>query len=202
MKQRLGIAGTLLGDPELLILDEPTNGLDPAGMSDMRELITRVAARDRTVLVSSHILSELEQFCDWLFIIEQGRLMYSGRKEGFSSQAGDEILLSPIDLADLPRLVDVVCAAANVTAGRDGDRLVVPVDGAEARQLAAHLNGAAASAHIMLAEVQVRRPTLESNYLRMLEQRTPEKRAPERAPERHASEGRASEKALAERGIV
>ncbi|MEY2468303.1 MAG: type transport system ATP-binding protein [Actinomycetota bacterium] len=66
MKQRLGIAAALLGDPELLILDEPANGLDPQGVREMRSLIAGLAGTGRTVLVSSHDLSELEQVCDWL----------------------------------------------------------------------------------------------------------------------------------------
>src|SRR5829696_6130350 len=69
MKQRLGIASALLGDPALLVLDEPTNGLDPVGINEMREFIRGVADGERTVLVSSHILSELEQVCDWLIVI-------------------------------------------------------------------------------------------------------------------------------------
>ena len=86
MKQRLGIAAALLGDPELLVLDEPTNGLDPVGISDMRDLIGRLAAENRTVLVSSHLLSELEQVCDWLLIIDQGRLVYAGEAQGFAAK--------------------------------------------------------------------------------------------------------------------
>src|SRR3990170_3714810 len=78
MKQRLGIAAALLGDPELLILDEPANGLDPQGVREMRGLIGRVAERGRTVLVSSHDLSELEQVCDWLVLIDKGRSLYQG----------------------------------------------------------------------------------------------------------------------------
>ena len=72
MKQRLGIAAALLGDPELLVLDEPTNGLDPAGINEMRQFILGLADGERTVLVSSHILSELEQVCDWLIVIDDG----------------------------------------------------------------------------------------------------------------------------------
>jgi ABC-2 type transport system ATP-binding protein len=75
MKQRLAIAGALLGDPQLLVLDEPTNGLDPAGITEIRELIARVASDDRTVLVSSHLLAELEHVSDWLLIIDDGRLV-------------------------------------------------------------------------------------------------------------------------------
>src|SRR5204862_6739879 len=78
MKQRLGIAGALLGDPDLLILDEPANGLDPQGVREMRGLIGRLAGSGRTVLVSSHDLSELEQVCDWLLLIDTGRSLYQG----------------------------------------------------------------------------------------------------------------------------
>ncbi len=78
MKQRLGIAAALLGDPELLILDEPANGLDPQGVREMRSLVGGLAGRGRTVLVSSHDLSELEQVCDWLVLIDTGRSLYQG----------------------------------------------------------------------------------------------------------------------------
>ena len=76
MKQRLGIAAALLGDPALLVLDEPTNGLDPAGINEMRDFIRSIGDGKRTVLVSSHILSELEQVCDWLIVIDRGSLVY------------------------------------------------------------------------------------------------------------------------------
>ena len=78
MKQRLGIAAALLGDPALLILDEPANGLDPQGVHEMRGLVGSLAHSGRTVLVSSHDLSELEQLCDWLVMIEAGRSLYQG----------------------------------------------------------------------------------------------------------------------------
>jgi ABC-2 type transport system ATP-binding protein len=168
MKQRLGIAAALLGDPDLLVLDEPTNGLDPVGMSEMRSLIARIAAEDRTVLVSSHILSELEQVCDWLLVIDQGRLVYAGPSEGFASRIGSEIVLGPVDALQLGALSQVV-DGQGFEAGRQGDCLVVPADGHDPRRLAASLNRAAASAGIVLAELHVQRPTLESNYLRLLE---------------------------------
>ena len=168
MKQRLGIAAALLGHPELLILDEPTNGLDPAGISDMRDLIARAAADDRTVLVSSHLLSELEQICDWLMIIEGGRLVYAGEAAALGAHTGNEILLGPAEPADLLALAEVVAAAGH-EAGSTGEQLVVPIDGADPRAAAASLNRAAAAAGIVLAELHVRRPTLESVYLRMFE---------------------------------
>jgi ABC-2 type transport system ATP-binding protein len=78
MKQRLGVAAALLKDPRLLVLDEPTNGLDPAGMADMRMLIRRLGAAGCTVLLSSHLLGEVEQICDRVGIISHGRLVREG----------------------------------------------------------------------------------------------------------------------------
>jgi ABC-2 type transport system ATP-binding protein len=75
MKQRLGVAAALLGEPDLLILDEPTNGLDPSGMADMRDLIRRLAGQGRTVLLSSHLLGEVQQLCDRVGVIADGRLL-------------------------------------------------------------------------------------------------------------------------------
>jgi ABC-2 type transport system ATP-binding protein len=168
MKQRLGIAGALLGDPTLLVLDEPANGLDPVGMSEMRDLIGRLAAEDRTVLVSSHVLSEVEQISDWLLIIRDGQLVYAGEAAGFEAQASTEIHLAPADLAQLLALADIVSGAGFV-AGRHDDELVVSANDHEPRALAASLNGAAATAGIVLAELHVRRPSLEANYFRVIE---------------------------------
>ena len=78
MKQRLGLAYALLGDPELLILDEPTNGMDPAGMAEVRDLIRSLGSEGRTVLISSHLLNEVEQVCDSVAIISRGRLVVQG----------------------------------------------------------------------------------------------------------------------------
>jgi ABC-2 type transport system ATP-binding protein len=75
MKQRLGVAAALLGEPDLLILDEPTNGLDPAGMADMRALLRQIVARGQTVLLSSHLLGEVQQICDRVGVIAAGRLV-------------------------------------------------------------------------------------------------------------------------------
>jgi ABC-2 type transport system ATP-binding protein len=171
MKQRLGIAAALLGDPALLILDEPTNGLDPVGMTEVRDLIGRIAGADRTVLVSSHILSELEQVADWLLVVEAGRLVYAGDVAGLASRTSPEILLGPLAEGELGRLLAVV-RAQGVDADVEGGHVVVAldaVDGTAAPRLAASLNATAASAGILLSELHVRRPTLESSYLRVLE---------------------------------
>ncbi|GAB3143106.1 ABC transporter ATP-binding protein [Micromonospora sonneratiae] len=78
MKQRLGVAAALLKDPDLLILDEPTNGLDPSGVADMRELLRAIGQGGRTVLLSSHVLAEVEQICDQVAVIDAGRLVAQG----------------------------------------------------------------------------------------------------------------------------
>jgi ABC-type multidrug transport system ATPase subunit len=75
MKQRLGVAAALMGDPELIVLDEPTNGLDPAGMADMRALVVDLARGGQTVLLSSHLLAEVQEICDRVGVINNGRLL-------------------------------------------------------------------------------------------------------------------------------
>jgi ABC-2 type transport system ATP-binding protein len=79
MRQRLGIAAALLRDPRLLLLDEPTTGLDPAGMRDMRDLVRRLASEGITVLLSSHLLGEVEELCNRVAIIRRGRIVYEGQ---------------------------------------------------------------------------------------------------------------------------
>src|SRR5665213_1315449 len=78
MRQRLGVAACLIGDPELLILDEPMNGLDPAGMQDMREMILSLVAEGRTVVLSSHLLDEVERTCDAVAIVDRGNIIRQG----------------------------------------------------------------------------------------------------------------------------
>lgn len=88
MKQRLAIASTLLKDPELVIFDEPTNGLDPAGIHEVRQTMRELAAAGKTVLVSSHILAEVQQVADTVSIVTQGRLVAGGRVEDLLAAAG------------------------------------------------------------------------------------------------------------------
>ena len=93
MKQRLGIAYALLGDPELLFLDEPTNGLDPAGMAEVRELIRELGTESRTVLLSSHLLHEVEQVCDSVAILSKGRIIAQGPVRELLRQQGGAVRL-------------------------------------------------------------------------------------------------------------
>jgi ABC-2 type transport system ATP-binding protein len=170
MKQRLGIAAALLGDPALLVLDEPTNGLDPAGISEMREFIRAVADGERTVLVSSHILSELEQVCDWLIVIDEGSLVYQGPAQDFLGRSSTVISLAPEHPGDLERLLRLARVDGHEPR-RQGGELIVPVAEDDPRELAVALNKAAIAGGIVLAELHVRRPSLESHYLAVVEER-------------------------------
>jgi ABC-2 type transport system ATP-binding protein len=167
MKQRLGIAGALLGDPRLLILDEPINGLDPAGVHEMRGLIGRLAAGERTVLVSSHVLAELEQVCDWLIVIDGGRLVFQGPAAELLDGSGASLVVAPEHPDDLERLRGMLATAGHDSQPGD-DHLQIAVNGADPRGLAADVNRAAGTGGIVLAELRVARTSLEERYLTMV----------------------------------
>jgi ABC-2 type transport system ATP-binding protein len=97
MRQRLGIAASLLRNPRLLLLDEPTTGLDPAGMRDMRELVKRLAGDGITILLSSHILAEVEELCNRVAIIRRGKIIYEGRLAELLASAGGGYALRATD---------------------------------------------------------------------------------------------------------
>jgi len=99
MKQRLGVAAAMLKDPDLLILDEPTNGLDPQGMAEMRKLIKDIGQGDRTVLLSSHLLGEVEQICDRVGVISNGRLVKQSTVQDLIGEEGVLVRAQPIDQA-------------------------------------------------------------------------------------------------------
>ncbi|MDT4958753.1 MAG: type transport system ATP-binding protein [Pseudonocardiales bacterium] len=167
MKQRLGIAAALLGDPDLLILDEPANGLDPQGVREMRGLIGRLAGTGRTVLVSSHDLSELEQVCDWLVLIDTGRSLYQGPTSDLLKGGATGLIVVPQRSADHPALRDLLVNRGHEVELSD-DRLTVSVNGADVSDLAASVNRAAFDAGMVLVELSPNRTTLEDRYLSMV----------------------------------
>ncbi|HEX6195628.1 MAG TPA: ATP-binding cassette domain-containing protein [Jiangellaceae bacterium] len=97
MKQRLGVASALLGGPELLVLDEPTNGLDPAGMAEMRRLIVELAKQGHTVLLSSHLLSEVQAICDRVGVISEGRLLIESTVTELRGASTVYVRAEPVD---------------------------------------------------------------------------------------------------------
>jgi ABC-type multidrug transport system ATPase subunit len=99
MKQRLGVAAALMGDPELIVLDEPTNGLDPGGMADMRALIVDLARGGQTVLLSSHLLAEVEEICDRVGVISRGRLLVESTVAELRGGRRVRVVATPLERA-------------------------------------------------------------------------------------------------------
>jgi ABC-2 type transport system ATP-binding protein len=88
MKQRLAIASALLNDPEILILDEPTNGLDPQGIHQIRDIIKLIASQGTTILLASHLLDEVEKVCTHVIVLQKGTMLYAGTVDGMSANEG------------------------------------------------------------------------------------------------------------------
>ena len=107
MKQRLGLAYALLGDPEILILDEPTNGMDPAGMAEIRDLVRRLGTGGRTVLLSSHLLHEVEAVCDSVAILSRGKLIAQGDVSELV-KSGEQVQLKTTDDAKAKEVLSMV----------------------------------------------------------------------------------------------
>jgi ABC-2 type transport system ATP-binding protein len=99
MKQRLGVAAALLGEPDLIVLDEPTNGLDPAGMADMRDLLVDIAVGGQTVLLSSHLLTEVQEICDRVGVIAQGLLLAESTVAELRGGTTLQLRADPLDAA-------------------------------------------------------------------------------------------------------
>ena len=158
MRQRLSIASALLGDPGALVLDEPANGLDPAGIRWMRMLMRRLADEGRTVLLSSHVLSEIEQVADNVLVISKGRLVYSDGIEHLVDPTSAAVV---VDAEDRTGLASALHAAgAEVELLRSG----LTVRGSDA----AAVGAIAASAGIALTTLQQRGPTLEDVFLQLV----------------------------------
>ena len=169
MKQRLGIAASLIGEPDLLILDEPSNGLDPQGVHEMRSLLGGLGNANRTVLISSHDLSELEQICDWLILIDTGRSLYQGPTRDLLAGTINGIAIAAHDPADEETLRNVL-ASRGLGTRQEGARLIVDMDsGADVNAVAALVNRAAFDAGIVLVELNPLRTTLEDKYLSMVQ---------------------------------
>src|SRR6516225_10228072 len=156
MKQRLAIAAALLPDPELMVLDEPTNGLDPAGIVEIRELLKSLATDGRTVVVSSHLLGEIQAMVDYLVVIRFGELMYAGSLEGLMEKATERVVAAPELASDMPQLVEMVTASGWTCAVSD-DRLIVDMPA----ERSAELGRAATAAGLTLRMVNPEADTLE-----------------------------------------
>ena len=157
MRQRLGLAAALLADPEVLVLDEPANGLDPAGIRWLRDLLRVLAAEGRTILVSSHVLAEVAQTADRVVIIHRGRLVRQASiPEVLAEAHGDTRVRTP----DGERLRALLAADGGTVSEVDGSVFRVDVAPERVGELAA-ANG------IVLHELAVERATLEEVFLEL-----------------------------------
>ncbi|WP_330282168.1 ABC transporter ATP-binding protein [Streptomyces sp. NBC_00588] len=159
MRQRLGLAAALLGDPPVLLLDEPVNGLDPEGIQWMRTLLRTLAAEGRAVLVSSHLMSELEDTADHLVVIGRGRLIAdTAVSDLLAAASGDRVRLRTDARTQAMELLTAQGATVAVT-GRD----TLTVTGLQARRIVELLN----AADVPFAEVGAHRATLEEAYMEL-----------------------------------
>ena len=162
MKQRLAVAAALVKEPELMILDEPTNGLDPQGVVEMRALIKRLGSGNRTVLLSSHLLNEVEQTCDRVAIINRGTLIRQGTVQEVRGEAGLVVRATPTDGAR--RTLERLLGGAAIASVDGTLRLTVDPE------RAADINAALVSAGIRVSELRPAERTLEEVFLTLTTQ--------------------------------
>jgi len=159
MKQRLGVASALMGDPDVIVLDEPTNGLDPAGMQDMRRLIVELARGGQTVLLSSHLLDEVQEMCDRVGVINNGVLLRESTVAELRGAASLAVRGEPMD-----RTLAVAMAVAGDDGVRvDGERLLVDLAPDRAPDLVREL----VAADVRVHEVSTTERTLEEVFFEM-----------------------------------
>ncbi len=158
MRQRLGIARALLGDPELLILDEPTNGLDPAGILEFRGLVRRLVGEGRTVVLSSHLLDEVEKICDAVAIVDRGRVVWQGPIDAIRGGTRT-VLVAVDDQAAALALID----RREVEATEDG--LLVRLSVEAGPDAVADLNRLLVTAGIGVHRLELSQASLEERFL-------------------------------------
>jgi ABC-2 type transport system ATP-binding protein len=162
MKQRLGVAMALLPDPDLLILDEPANGLDPLGIIQVRDLLRHLRDQGKTILLSSHLLGELEQVTDWLVMINEGQGLFSGPARDLLAQRAE--LVVEAEQPGQLELVERLASGAGYTVTREDRtlRIICPASYADT------LNQQIREAGAIGVTIQTRPASLESLFLALL----------------------------------
>jgi ABC-2 type transport system ATP-binding protein len=163
MRQRLGVAACLLGDPQLLILDEPMNGLDPAGMHEMRDMITSLVDEGRTVMLSSHLLDEVQRTCDAVAIVDRGKVIRQG-------SITDLLANSEVDVrveCSAPERATAILAGTSLGASIESDEqvLTVHLPAGTGRDAIAEINRLLVHDGIDVYQLQQLQVSLESWFL-------------------------------------
>lgn len=159
MKQRLGIAAALLPNPKVLILDEPVNGLDPAGIHEVRNLLRALADQGISIFVSSHILSELEVIADHLVVVDQGKVIFQGATKDLLAAHKPRLVVRGSSDSDLATLREIA-RSAGFDAQVDGDQLLITAP----ESFAGTLNKGAFERGVVLTMLHIARPTLEESF--------------------------------------
>ncbi|MFE3867927.1 ABC transporter ATP-binding protein [Flavobacterium sp. LS2P90] len=161
MKQRLAIASALLNDPEILILDEPTNGLDPQGIHQIRDIIKHIAAQGTTILLASHLLDEVEKVCTHALVLRKGEVLYSGLVDGMSANEG----FFELQADNVENLMTVLKThpAVKISVNEEGKVLVYLKDKLEAKEL----NQFLFENNIVLSHLVKRKNSLEEQFLEL-----------------------------------
>jgi ABC-2 type transport system ATP-binding protein len=164
MRQRLGVAACLIGDPQLLLLDEPMNGLDPAGMHEMRDMIRSLVAEGRTVVLSSHLLDEVERTCDAVAIVDRGRVVRQGPIAELL--AGTAVTVR-VDCTEPDRAGALLAGIGLATAARDDAGLVVTLAADASRDVIAEMARVLVTGGISLYRLEPVQTSLESWFLQV-----------------------------------
>ncbi|MFV8372937.1 ABC transporter ATP-binding protein [Flavobacterium sp. LB2P74] len=161
MKQRLAIASALLNDPEILILDEPTNGLDPQGIHQIRDIIKQIASKGTTILLASHLLDEVEKVCTHVLVLRKGEILYTGLVDGMSANEG----FFELQADDAENLIQTVKThpAVKKVVNEDGKVLVYLKNDLEAKEL----NRFLFEKNIVLNHLVKRKNSLEEQFLEL-----------------------------------
>lgn len=166
MRQRLGVARSLLADPELLMLDEPANGLDPAGIQEFRLMVRALVDEGRTVMLSSHLLDEVEKVCDMVAIVDRGRMVAQGSIAELSADGVQTLVLRVSESGRTLALLSGHPAVHSVEENGTGIRAVLgQVSPSEARSVAADLNRRLVEGGVEVFEIELPRATLEERFL-------------------------------------
>tara|TARA_R110001583_G_scaffold2387_1_gene17351 strand:+ start:3054 stop:3953 length:900 start_codon:yes stop_codon:yes gene_type:complete len=160
MKQRLAIASALLNDPEILILDEPTNGLDPQGIHEIRKIIKDIAAQGTTILLASHLLDEVEKVCSHVVVIREGIKLYSGSVDEMTASNG---LFELKVTTDSDKLIEILTNYDGISSIKNDEELIIatlnkPISAAE-------INNYLFKNGIILSHLVKRKPSLEQQFL-------------------------------------
>ena len=163
MKQRLGIAATLIGNPEIVILDEPTNGLDPQGIADIRNIILKIAASGRTIILASHLLDEVQKVCTHVSVLKTGQIIFSGTVDQMISS---ETAVIELASADLGKLLKEITAYKDVISAIKENNLVVVKTNQNCTT--EDLNRFLINQGIILNHLALRKKSIESQFLELL----------------------------------